>query len=107
MLEVRLYRDGGQSAVDVARQVAEFLGEARETLELALYDIRLTDEAGDSSARCRPQSAASREARLQRRPPRPDPGTAAPRTPELIEEMPLESTAFQASRTSCTQIRRA
>ena len=45
MIELRTYRDGGQSAVDVAREVAEFLSAAERTLELALYDIRLHDEA--------------------------------------------------------------
>ena len=47
MIELRLYRDGGQSAVDVAREVAEFLGAAQRSLELALYDIRLDDEAAE------------------------------------------------------------
>lgn len=46
-LELRLYRDGGQSAADVARQVAEFLGAAERSLDLALYDIRLHDEAAE------------------------------------------------------------
>ena len=45
MIDLRTYRDGGQSAVDVAREVAEFLSAAERTLELALYDIRLHDEA--------------------------------------------------------------
>jgi len=47
VLELRTYRDGGQTAVDVAAQVADFLGAARQTLELALYDIRLHDEAAE------------------------------------------------------------
>ena len=47
MIELRLYRDGGQTAVDVANQVAEFLGAAQRTIELALYDIRLHDEAAE------------------------------------------------------------
>ena len=46
-LELRLYRDGGQTAVDVATQVAGFLGAARRSLELALYDIRLHGEAAE------------------------------------------------------------
>jgi phosphatidylserine/phosphatidylglycerophosphate/cardiolipin synthase-like enzyme len=45
VIELRTYRDGGQSAADVAREVAEFLSAAERTLELALYDIRLHDEA--------------------------------------------------------------
>jgi len=47
-LEIRAYRDGGQTAADVALQVADFLGAAERTLELALYDIRLHDEAGET-----------------------------------------------------------
>ena len=47
MIELRLYRDGGQTAVDVANQAAEFFGAAQQSLELALYDIRLNDEPGE------------------------------------------------------------
>jgi phosphatidylserine/phosphatidylglycerophosphate/cardiolipin synthase-like enzyme len=46
-LELRFYRDGGQTAVDVANEVAEFLGAAQRSLELALYDIRLHDDAAE------------------------------------------------------------
>ena len=46
-LDVRLYRDGGQSSLDVAREVAAFFAAAERTLDLALYDIRLTGEAGE------------------------------------------------------------
>ena len=38
--------DGGQTAEDVARRVAEFLRPAGESLELALYDVRLPDPVG-------------------------------------------------------------
>jgi phosphatidylserine/phosphatidylglycerophosphate/cardiolipin synthase-like enzyme len=47
VIELRLYRDGGQTAVDVANQVAAFFGAAQTSLELALYDIRLHDEAAE------------------------------------------------------------
>jgi len=47
VIELRLYRDGGQTAADVAREVADFLDRAERTLELALYDIRLHDEAAE------------------------------------------------------------
>ena len=47
MIELRFYRDGGQSAVDVANEAAAFLGGATTSLELALYDIRLHDEAAE------------------------------------------------------------
>ena len=41
MLDVRTFRDGGQSAVDVAREIASFLADARRSLELAHYDFHL------------------------------------------------------------------
>ena len=44
MLEVRTFTDGGQRAVDVARDIASFLGEARQSLQLAHYDFNLGDE---------------------------------------------------------------
>jgi phosphatidylserine/phosphatidylglycerophosphate/cardiolipin synthase-like enzyme len=47
LIELRFYRDGGQTAVEVANQVAAFFGEAHSSLELALYDIRLHDEAAE------------------------------------------------------------
>jgi phosphatidylserine/phosphatidylglycerophosphate/cardiolipin synthase-like enzyme len=44
----------GGDPLAMARRVAAFLGEARESLDLALYDIRLPDEPGDvvASALC-------------------------------------------------------
>ena len=47
LIEVRTYRDGGQSAEDVAREVVAFLAPAERSLELALYDIRLDGEAAE------------------------------------------------------------
>jgi phosphatidylserine/phosphatidylglycerophosphate/cardiolipin synthase-like enzyme len=41
VLEVRTLTDGGQTELDVARDIASFLGEARSTLELAHYDFNL------------------------------------------------------------------
>ena len=41
MLEVRTFTDGGQTELDVARDIASFLGDARSTLELAHYDFHL------------------------------------------------------------------
>src|SRR3954466_12329755 len=46
MIEGRTLTDGGQSAADVAREIAAFLGEATQTLELALYDVKLGPESG-------------------------------------------------------------
>jgi phosphatidylserine/phosphatidylglycerophosphate/cardiolipin synthase-like enzyme len=40
-VELTTLTDGGQSPADVAREVATFLNAARETLDLALYDVRV------------------------------------------------------------------
>jgi phosphatidylserine/phosphatidylglycerophosphate/cardiolipin synthase-like enzyme len=45
VIEVRTLTDGGQQPVDVARLVAGFLDAARETLDIALYDLKLSGEA--------------------------------------------------------------
>ncbi|HEX4747387.1 MAG TPA: phosphatidylserine/phosphatidylglycerophosphate/cardiolipin synthase family protein [Gaiellaceae bacterium] len=39
-------RDGGQRPPDVARGIAAFLGQARSSLDLALYDFRVETDAG-------------------------------------------------------------
>lgn len=44
MLHLHLLEDGGQEPAAVAREVAAFLGSARSTLDLALYDLRLSPE---------------------------------------------------------------
>lgn len=45
-IRLQTLTDGGQAAEDVARDIAGFLRGARESLELALYDVRLPDPAG-------------------------------------------------------------
>jgi phosphatidylserine/phosphatidylglycerophosphate/cardiolipin synthase-like enzyme len=47
VIEVHTLTDGGQTAVDVGRRIATFVDGAKQTLELALYDIRLHDETAD------------------------------------------------------------
>jgi phosphatidylserine/phosphatidylglycerophosphate/cardiolipin synthase-like enzyme len=47
LIDVQTLTDGGQTSLDVARRIAPFLDEARETLELALYDLRLQDDPAD------------------------------------------------------------
>jgi phosphatidylserine/phosphatidylglycerophosphate/cardiolipin synthase-like enzyme len=47
VIEVHTLTDGGQTALDVARRIATFVDGAKQTLELALYDIRLHDETAD------------------------------------------------------------
>ncbi|MGI8421282.1 MAG: phospholipase D-like domain-containing protein [Gaiellaceae bacterium] len=47
MIELRTLADGGQTPAEIARELADFLGKATRSLELALYDIRLHDEAAE------------------------------------------------------------
>jgi phosphatidylserine/phosphatidylglycerophosphate/cardiolipin synthase-like enzyme len=47
VIDVRTLTDGGQTSAEVARMIASYLGAARESLELALYDIRLHDETAE------------------------------------------------------------
>ena len=47
-IEIRTLTDGGQAAEDIAAELVSFLADARETLELALYDVRLPGPVGDS-----------------------------------------------------------
>jgi phosphatidylserine/phosphatidylglycerophosphate/cardiolipin synthase-like enzyme len=47
LIEVHTLTDGGQTSLDIARRIAAFLDEARISLELALYDLRLHDETAD------------------------------------------------------------
>ena len=46
MIEARPLHPGGDP-LDMARRIAAFLSEARESLDLALYDVRLPGEPGD------------------------------------------------------------
>ena len=46
LVEILTLTDDGQSADDVAHQLAGFLHPAKSTLELALYDVRLPDPTG-------------------------------------------------------------
>jgi phosphatidylserine/phosphatidylglycerophosphate/cardiolipin synthase-like enzyme len=56
VIEAYPIHPGGQTALELAERVAAFLGEARRSLDLALYDVRLPGEPGDVV------SAALREA---------------------------------------------
>ena len=46
MLEARTLTDGGQTPVEVAHEIAAFLGAATSSLEIALYDLKLGRESG-------------------------------------------------------------
>lgn len=45
-IDLVLLTDGGQRPADVARGIAGFLAEARNSLDLALYDVRFETDAG-------------------------------------------------------------
>jgi phosphatidylserine/phosphatidylglycerophosphate/cardiolipin synthase-like enzyme len=47
LIELTTLTDGGQSPASVAREVADFVNEANQTLDLALYDVRV--ETGSAS----------------------------------------------------------
>src|SRR4051794_7656976 len=47
---VRTLVEGGQSAEDVAGDLVAWLGGARRSLDLALYDVRLPGPVGDAVA---------------------------------------------------------
>jgi len=45
-VELRTLTDGGQAAPEVAGEIARFLNDARMSLDLALYDVRLESDSG-------------------------------------------------------------
>jgi phosphatidylserine/phosphatidylglycerophosphate/cardiolipin synthase-like enzyme len=47
VIEAYPIHPGGQTALELADRLAAFLGEARRSLDLALYDVRLPGEPGD------------------------------------------------------------
>jgi phosphatidylserine/phosphatidylglycerophosphate/cardiolipin synthase-like enzyme len=94
MIEVHPLHPGAQTAMNVATRVAAFLGEARESLDLALYDVRLPGEPGDLVAgalrdaigrgvRVRVAYNADHDERIFPPPPRTEPG--------LIEQLPCDT----------------
>ena len=96
MIDVRTLTDGGQQSLEVARWIADFVTPARETLELALYDVRLHDDTADL-VRAALVGAHERGVHVrllynldpdeQRVPVPPPPKTE----PDLIESLPFET----------------
>jgi phosphatidylserine/phosphatidylglycerophosphate/cardiolipin synthase-like enzyme len=92
VIEAYPIHPGGQTALELAERVAAFLGEARRSLDLALYDVRLPGEPGDVvSAALREAAARGVVVRIaynadhdERMIP-PPPSTE----PELIEALPF------------------
>jgi hypothetical protein len=50
VIEERTLVDGGQTAEEIAGRLVAWLGEARESLDIALYDVRLPGPVGDAVA---------------------------------------------------------
>jgi phosphatidylserine/phosphatidylglycerophosphate/cardiolipin synthase-like enzyme len=94
VIEVHPLHPGAQTADEVAARVATFLDEARESLDLALYDLRLPGEPGDRVAgvlrkasergvRVRVAYNTDHDERLFPPPPR--------TKPELLERLPFDT----------------
>src|SRR3954447_14068313 len=94
-IEVFTLTDGGQSADEVARRIADFLRPASRTLELALYDVRLPDPTGAIVAdELRAASARNVATRLLYNVDsgRPSELHPPPRTrPEILAELPIDA----------------
>jgi phosphatidylserine/phosphatidylglycerophosphate/cardiolipin synthase-like enzyme len=96
-IDVLTLTDGGQTAEQIAARVAEFLRPARQTLELALYDVRLPGPSGDLvAAELRAASERGVKVRLlynvdSGRPSElhPPPSTR----PDILDQLPIETRA--------------
>jgi phosphatidylserine/phosphatidylglycerophosphate/cardiolipin synthase-like enzyme len=97
VIEAYTLEPGAQTASEMARRVAAFLAEARRTLDLALYDVRLPDEPGDIVAGALRAAAergvavriaynADHDERVFPPPPR--------TKPELLEALPFPTTGI-------------
>ena len=99
LIELHTLTDGGQTALDVAKKLADFLAGAQRTLELALYDVRLHDDTGDL-VRNALVGAHERgvDVRLLYNLDKPDrvPVPPPPKTePELVESLPFTTVAIK------------
>jgi phosphatidylserine/phosphatidylglycerophosphate/cardiolipin synthase-like enzyme len=98
VIQVSTLRDGGQSALEVAGEIAAFLAAAERSLELALYDVRLNGESSEPVRRAL-EEATERGVRVRLAynvdhaqpvavppPPKTD--------PQLVEALPVETKAI-------------
>jgi phosphatidylserine/phosphatidylglycerophosphate/cardiolipin synthase-like enzyme len=95
LIETATLADGKQRAEDVAARLVAFLDEAKESLALALYDIRLPGTVGDRVADAL-RAAAARGVHVRllynTGSARPIPVPAPPNTrPDLIEALPFDT----------------
>jgi phosphatidylserine/phosphatidylglycerophosphate/cardiolipin synthase-like enzyme len=97
-LELTTLTDGGQPAARVAGAIATFLNDARASLDLALYDVRLETDAG-ALVLAALLAAHQRGVRVRlaynEAHPGPIPVPPPPETrPEAIEALPVETRAI-------------
>ena len=92
MIDVHPLHPGRQTDLEMAQRVAAFIGDAQQTLDLALYDVRLPGEPGDVVAGALRDAVArgvavriAYNADHDERVFPPPPGTK----PELIESLPF------------------
>src|SRR6184192_1021009 len=95
---IRTLTDGGQTAVDVATQIAAFLDGAKRTLELAQYDFDLRTETaaivGDAIRRAHDRGVVVRLVyNVDHRKPIPVPPPPSP-DETLIRSLPVEAKAI-------------
>ena len=94
-VELRTLTDGGQAASEVAGEIARFLNDARESLDLALYDVRLESDAGAlvlASLLAAHQRGVRVRLLFDVDHPGPIPVPPPPETrPEAIEALPVET----------------
>ena len=90
--------DGGQAARDVAERVAVFLARAKRSLDLALYDVRLTGDAEDVVlGALRDADERGVDVRLAFNVDHPNPIPVPPppeATPEDVENLPFPTKAI-------------
>ena len=92
-LELRTLSPGAQTALEIAREAAGFIGAAQRTLDMALYDVRLPGEPGDLVGDAlRAAAARGVQVRIAYNADHPERLTfpPPPRTrPELLESLPF------------------
>jgi phosphatidylserine/phosphatidylglycerophosphate/cardiolipin synthase-like enzyme len=94
-IELRTLTDGGQAAAEVAGEIATFLNDAHESLDLALYDVRLESDSGAlvlASLLAAHQRGVRVRLLFDVDHPGPIPVPPPPETrPEAIEQLPVET----------------
>ena len=97
-IELTTLTDGGQLASRIAAQIAQYLNDAEESLDLALYDVRLESDSG-ALVLAAMLAAHQRGVRVRlvynRSHPGPIPVPPPPETrPEAIEALPVDTRAI-------------